>query len=200
MKCSRAVASEGLQKISEGKTEYERRLNSLVLNRTWIEEIEAGNKLILESEEWINKTSGRGSITLKVIDSWTEVEKDIFDWPFVMFPMQSYKNVFAQLFPWADISFDDEFYEKYDEQQFLLNYGTWDKEEGKFHIFGDWNEWKNSLPKIRPYEVLSGGVAAYRLVLNLNDIGKAFLKIDSYLKKGIEPTTYNPDEPDTSVF
>lgn len=195
-----AKACESLQRIAENKTEYEHRLNSLVLNRAWMEEIEDGNKLILESEEWVNKTSGRGSISLKVVDPWTEIEKEIHDWPFVMFPMQSYENVFVKLFPWADISVDDEFYEEYDEQEFLLNYGVWDKEEGKYHTIGDWEEWKNSLPKIRPYDVFSGEVATYRLVLNLNDIGKAFLKIDSYLRKGLELATENPDEPDTSIF
>lgn len=195
-----AIASESLQRIAENKTDYERRLNSLVLNRAWMEEVYAGNTLILESEEWINKTSGRGSISLKVVDNWTGIEKEIVNWPFVMFPMQSYENVFVKLFPWADISVDDEFYDEYDEQEYLLNYGVWDKEEGKYHTFGDWSEWKKSLPKIRPYEVFSGEVAAYRLILNLNDIGKAFLKLDSYLRKGIKPSTHNPDEPDTSIF
>ncbi|RST76176.1 DUF4365 domain-containing protein [Siminovitchia acidinfaciens] len=193
-------ASESLRRIAENKTVYEQRLNSLGLDRAWMKEIEAGNKLILESEEWVNKSSGRGSISLKVIDPWTEIEKIIVDWPIAFFPMQSYEDVFVKLFPWADISVDDEFYEEYDEQEFLLDYGVWDKEDGKYYTFGDWDEWKNSLPKIRPFKVVSGEVAAYRLVLNLNDIGKAFLKLDSYLRKGIEPLTEKPDEPDISIF
>src|SRR5699024_8323083 len=99
-----ASSSKSLQGIAENKTEYEQRLNSLILDKALMEEIEVGNKLILESEEWINKTSGRGSISLKTVDPWTEIEKDIKDWPFVMFPMQSYESVFVKLFPWADIS------------------------------------------------------------------------------------------------
>jgi hypothetical protein len=40
-----------IKQIAENTTEYERRLNSLVLSRAWMEELLNGNKVILESDE-----------------------------------------------------------------------------------------------------------------------------------------------------
>lgn len=64
--------------------------------------------------------------------------------------------------------------------------GVWDSEEEEYMFYGvDFEEWRSSLPKIRPYEVLSGEVARYRLEFTLNQTGKAFLLLDDYLKSGI---------------
>jgi len=145
--------------------------------------IKDGNDVILESDEWVNKCSGKGSFRLKIIDNDTTEEKIAIDWPMVFFPMQSYKNVFNKLFPWAYITIDEDFYEYYDEQRFLMEECPYDSEEGEY-IFMDefYDDWKNAQEEIRPYENSSGEVDHYRLKLHLNDLGKTFLKLDEYLE------------------
>ena len=99
-------------------------------------------------------------------------------WPHRRF--WSDRDIFPKVFPWAEFSIDEEFYEEYDEQYFLLEYGIYDQEDEKYHVFGDFGEHRNLLPNIRPYSC-DGEVASYRLILELNEIGKAFLVIDKYL-------------------
>ncbi|BCB40556.1 hypothetical protein BCJMU51_5474 [Bacillus cereus] len=175
-----------LKQIAENTTEYERRLNTLLLSRTWMEELLNGNRVILESDEWVNKTSGRGSLILKVIDSDTELEKIVLNWPMVFFPYESYNDVFPELFPWANFSVDEDYYEEYEEAEFLEDNAVWDKEEGEYMIFGDFQEWSKHRPNIRPYTIHSGEVASYRLCLNLNELGSSFLLLDNYLRNGIK--------------
>lgn len=175
-----------LEVIAENQTDYERRLHSLVLARSWMDELNAGNTLILESEEWVNKTSGRGSITLKVLDSHTEQETIVLDYPMIFLGLISYEQAFRKLFPWAEISVDDDFYFQYEEDQYSSEEGVWDNEDQEYMFYGtDFDEWRSNLPKIRPYEELSGEVACYRLILTLNQTGKAFLMLDDYLKSGV---------------
>lgn len=175
---------QNLVELAGNKSEYERRFNSLVLEKAWMEEIRNGNKVVLEAEEWVNKSSGRGSVTLKVIEDNTGDETVVLDWPMVFFPMSSYEDVFPRLFPWADFSIDEEFYEEYDEADFLLENAVWDKEDGHYIIFGDKADYKSRLPKIRPYQNISGEVDCFRLKLTLNELGEAFLLLDDYLRNG----------------
>lgn len=173
-----------LKKIAENRTEYERRLDKLIVHKPLMEEIIKGNKVILESEEWVNKTSGRGSIKIKIIDKLSGKEEIKIDWPYILLPFWNYKDVFEKIFPWADISVDEEFYDDYDTEQFLLEYAFYDDEEDKWiYDYEDLENYKRQLPKIRPYIIEYGEVARYRLILKLNDLGKAFLIIDKYLRK-----------------
>lgn len=186
-----------LKYIAENTNDYERRLNSLVLSKSWMEELTNGNKLILESDEWINKTSGRGSLILSVINPVTEQKKTVLHWPMVHFPFKSYSEVFPELFPWANFSVDEEFYEEYEEDEYLSDNAVWDSEEGEYIVFfDDYQDWNKKQPSIRPYTISSGEVASYRLCLDLNEIGKSFLLLDNYLRNGIkEKEEYKDDDP-----
>lgn len=166
-----------LIRIAENKSGYDKRFTSLVLEKAWMEQIREGNKLLLEAEEWVNKTSGKGSVTLKVIDANTEEETIVLKWPMVFFPMVSYEDVFPKLFPWADFSIDEEYYQEYDEANI---------DEERYREDEDMYELKELLPKIRPYNTISGEVDCYRLVLTLNDLGKSFLLMDDYLQNGFK--------------
>ncbi|MEK5104954.1 DUF4365 domain-containing protein [Cytobacillus sp. FSL M8-0252] len=189
-----------LKKIAENTTDYEKRLNSLVLARTWMEESLQGNKVILKSDEWINKSSGRGSFHLSVVEEETGYEKIVQSWPMVFFPFASYEDLFPELFPWANISVDEEFYEEYEEDEFLLDNAVWDKEDGDYIVFGDYEEWKERQPKIRPYTIHSGEVASYQLLLDLNDLGRSFLMLDNYLRNGLTKTKETNDDEDLTKW
>ena len=52
-------AKEGLTLIAENPTPYEQKYNKLLVAKPWMDELVKGNTLILESEQWVNKSSGR---------------------------------------------------------------------------------------------------------------------------------------------
>jgi hypothetical protein len=185
-------AMKALNELAAGPI-YERRLRRLVLDRPWMLLLENGEQLFLEAEEWINKSSGRGSLALKARKGEGE-ERSIQEWPFVMFPGWPYEFLFRQLFPWADLSVDDEFYEDHDEEAFDNACGIWDGEDKRYigHT-DDFSEWRGELPELRPYEISGGEVARYRLELVLNEVGKSFLMLDRFLETGERPGGPNPE-------
>lgn len=185
-------AMKALNELAAGPI-YERRLRRLVLDRPWMMLLENGEQLFLEAEEWINKSSGRGSLVLKARNGEGE-ERSVQDWPFVMFPGWPYEFVFRQLFPWADLSVDEEFYGDHDEEAFDNECGIWDGEDKRYigHT-EDFSEWRGQLPELRPYKISSGEVAMYRLELVLNEVGKSFLMLDRFLETGERPGGPNPE-------
>lgn len=172
-----------LKKIKDKVTEYERRFQTLVLAKPWMQAIKHGNNVVIESERWINKLSGKSSLKITITEPYSLKEKTVLVWDMVYFPMQTCEDIFKRLFPWADVEIDEEFYDEYDRQMFSEDCGIYDKEDDKYYYdIDDYIEWKNRLPKIRPYENIAGEVDCYRLTLSINEIGKIFLKLDEYLE------------------
>ncbi len=178
------TAKKMLRELAEGPPSN-RRFTELSLAKPWMEIINQRNRLLLEAEEWVNKSSGRGSLRLLVQDEDGN-EETVADWPFVMFPGLLYVEVFPQLFPWASLSIDEDFYEEYDQQEYDSDCGVWDGEDQKYIFHTEtFEEWKKGLARIRPYEEAAAGeVARFRLELTLNRVGKAFLTLDRYLSTG----------------
>ena len=54
-----------LREIASNMSKYEHRHASLVLSKEWMLEAREKGHLILEDEEWVNKSSGRGRFILK---------------------------------------------------------------------------------------------------------------------------------------
>jgi hypothetical protein len=134
--------------------------------------LESEKRLLLYVEEWVNKSSGRGSLRLFTVGD--EGEEDVVkDWPYVFFGLRDYADALRELFPWASLSIDEEFYDDYEAEQF--NHWT------------DYGERKSGMPTIRPYDVAAGEVAMYRLELTLNDLGRAFLTLEPFLIEGRIP-------------
>lgn len=176
-------AKKELMLIAENPTPYEQKYNKLLVAKPWMNELVKGNTLILEAEHWVNKSSGRGSLEIHVIDNETGKETSLIEWPFVLFPGADYEDLFPQLFPWADFSVDSDFYEEYDRANFHDNCCAYDSEDGVYlPVVCTWEEWKESLPKIRPYETACGEVDAYRLILTLNNVGRAFCTLEDYME------------------
>lgn len=108
-------AKSQLVRIADNLTEYEKKFNSFLLAKPWMKEIIRGNKVVLNVQEWINKTSGRGEFKLRILDKAGQ-EIQIFDRSFFGFGTKPYEQVFKELFPWAKIIIDTDFYEEYDEE------------------------------------------------------------------------------------
>jgi hypothetical protein len=76
----------------------------------WIEMLASGKRLVVNIEEWINKTSGRGSISLGVDTEHGEKLEELASWG-VLLGSGSYAELVPRLFAWADVHVHEETYE-----------------------------------------------------------------------------------------
>lgn len=185
-----------LIELADNLTEYEKKFNAFLFAKPWMKEVISGNKVVLNVEEWINKTSGRGEFKLRIIDKNGD-EKQVFNRTFLGFGLKPYMRVFEELFPWASIVIDSEFYREYDDEAIvecdfeaaMYSYNdsvgaTYDMKAWKF-VYPEnapsIEEWMEDNKNIRPYRIGAGEVAFYQLVLELNDVAKAFLMVDDFI-------------------
>lgn len=161
-------SKEILEYIANNQSDYERRWNSLVVAKGWMLETIKHGESILEVEEWINKSSGRGKFILKVTEN--NREKVLFEGEMFGFGIKKYEQVIQELFPWADIKVDEEFYEENMDEYYNDIY--------KYYKYDD------ILPKIYPYRNGAGEVDFYRLKIELNQIGKSFIEMEHFLETG----------------
>lgn len=189
-------AKQKLFELADNLTDYERKFNTFLFAKPWMKEIVIGNKVVLNVEEWINKTSGRGNFKLRIIDK-NGIERQIFNRSFLGFGTKSYIEVFKELFPWASIIIDSDYYNKYDEEAIENNdyeaamYAYPDSVGAKFDRetfdfiypknIPPIENWMKDKRNIRPYCIAGGEVAFYQLVLELNEVAKAFLVLDDFI-------------------
>lgn len=148
---------------------YQCNYNYMITQLFFIEKILNGADVILVSEEWINKSSGRGDIYLEIVENG---KKDEYKWPY-WFPFQLYENVFRKLFPWADFSIDHEYYYSYDLNNYHNEYCSYDPGDDEYIPYIPFEEYRKALPSIRGV-ITSGEVARYKLHLSVNEFGNAF--------------------------
>lgn len=120
--------------------------------------------IIVEVREWINKTSGRGDFIIITIDN-TGVTKELFGNTVMGFVCRPYDEVLPEIFPWADLVLDKDYYESQGDQEYILYK-------------------KCESPDIYPYRNTAGEVDWYQFRLVLNEVGKAFLTMDDFLSDG----------------
>lgn len=166
--------------------------NFLLSQKNFMEIIQNGGVVKLHSNEWVNKSSGRGDTELIVED---ENGTKKYSYPY-WFPYTPYIEVFPRLFPWATFSADEDFFEKSDEELWK-EYNCWyDKEEDDWIVVGEsFNDFRKSLNPMRHIDH-AGEVAEYMMVLGLNELGKAFLTVDEYVSKGQPYVKTRPQEDD----
>jgi len=145
---------------------YSPYLARLALDRPWMELIEAGIDLRLEIDEWINRPSARGSFRLCVC-SVNGVSESVYDWAFQIDTDMPYTLRLPELFPWANLSVDEELYR-----------------EKAPNTDAD----SSSDPaRIHPWTVEAGEIAKFSLKLSLNELGKSFLMVERFLRRGEFP-------------
>lgn len=160
-------AAEALSRAAEADP-YQLRIRQLRLARPLMDLLANGNRLVIDVEEWINKTSGRGSISLGIDSEDGNPPEHLASWT-VFLGLSSYVDVIPKLFAWADISLHEE---TYDNAEFGLY--TWECEDRSV---------------LHPYENEAGEVDLYRFELTLNELGKGFLAVDQFAADGIELLT-----------
>lgn len=153
--------------------------NFLLSQKEFMRIIQNGGEIKLHSSEWVNKSSGKGETEL-IVDDGKTIQK--YSYPY-WFPYTSYKMVFPRLFPWANFSADEEFFEEHDESLWRELRCYYDEEDGEWLNVGDtFDEFRRKLDPMRSIDH-AGEVAEYMMKLSLNDLGKAFLMVDEFVSK-----------------
>lgn len=153
--------------------------NFLLSQKEFMQIIQEGGVVKLHSTEWVNKSSGRGETEL-IVDDGNDTKT--YSYPY-WFPFTPYTEVFPRLFPWADFSADEEFYEDYDEAMWREYNCYYDSEDNKWLVVGDsFEEYRRKLPQMRSIDH-AGEVAEYMLVLSLNDLGESFLRVNEFVSQ-----------------
>lgn len=185
-----STAAEPLYEAAQGDP-YMLRIRELQLARPWMDLLASGKRLVVDIEEWVNKTSGRGAITLGIDNEDGEAPEEIVTWV-VLLGMQSYAEVVPRLFAWADVSLHEETYADADYDAYEAECVRYD-EGDRFYVesFEDWTSGRSHDP-LRPYANEADEVDRYRWELTLNDLGRAFLTVDGFAAKATSLLTADP--------
>lgn len=155
-----------------------RQFNKLRLDRAWMELVAEGEVVYVEFEDWVNKSLPRYAVTIGC-----ETRNDIPSrkWPTTYAPGMSFQDFLSKLLPWANFKMDEEAYDNFMEDQWMTEcYGWHDKETGKTYYTMPFSEYYTPPEGIMPVSD-NGETQGYRLILELNELGKAFLVLDDYL-------------------
>lgn len=182
-----------LRKLTDTRRDPDlRQLDQLRAARPWMERLRGGQRVLVEADEWINKTSGRGEIRVLVEDDAGAVISRA-RW-FIFLGLAPYSEALPALFPWANLDVDESMYEDIEQHRWREEEGIWDDEDGVYITFGDFDEWRARLPHLRPYGNSAGEVDHWRLELELNDLGRGFLAVDDYLASGTDREVLGLDQ------
>ena len=137
-----------------------------------MEHIRDGGKVAIAFEEWVNKSLGRTPIEVFVYDA---NGKETLEKEWFTYHTCSPTSLLRRVFPWADPTVDEEYYESHYDRDYRE---PWEQTDDHGKPIPD----PNRSGSIYPYSEGGGGeVEYYRVVLELNDLGKAFLAVSDYL-------------------
>jgi hypothetical protein len=181
-------SKDDLRTLVKG-TPFEQGMRILFLHKPFMDAIGGGGRVILEAEDWVNKSLNRTTPKVTVFD---EDGDEVFsrEWPTTYTPGLDFADSLRALFPWAELQLDEEFYLEYEE----WNADEWSSRR-PIHDFIYRDErleevpeelrdpgWDDDIgPEFIPYEE-NGETAQYRFELTLNEVGKAFMTLDEYLQ------------------
>lgn len=171
-----------IHKILDSQSESEKRFNTLLFSIDWMRETNKYGELILEVNEWVNKSSGKGDFKLFIIDENGD-ERIISERTYWGGGSRDYSLVIKDMYPWADVSIDHDFYNYAMDREWHEQYEA-AIDELSLSLISQGRQVYHRDRRIYPYENCVGEVDKYRLVLTLNDLGKAFLLLNEFLEKG----------------
>jgi hypothetical protein len=173
-----ASAERALSTAAEGDP-YLLRMRELRLAKPWMMLLDNGKRLVVDSEEWINKSSGRTTISLG-IDHENGTIETLATWG-VFKGLASYAQVLPRLFAWANVDIHEDTYQDAEYDDYLAECSFVDR-EGDRIFTEDFESWQihRSAAGLRPYAHEANEVDCWRLELTLNDLGRAFLLLDEF--------------------
>lgn len=160
---------------------YIRNLDRLRLVRSWIELVAKGEEVYVECEDWVNKSLPRYTLKIGCSSIPSMIEKS---WVTLYCPGIKLEEFLKYMLPWAEFNMDEEAYRENQMELWETECRILDHDEDD-----DWpmytqtfEEFYESPEGIRPVEEMVGGeVDRYRLILSMNDLGRAFLLLDGVL-------------------
>lgn len=155
---------------------YIRKLNRLKLDKFWIEQVFDGREVIVEFDDWVNKSLPRFQVSISC-------DGEAHHWPMIYGPGISIQETLEYYFPWADFNMDLDAHRESAEAQWEAECYAWhDKETGETYYSEDFDDWYSEPEGIVPVDS-NGEIESYRLYLTLNHIGEAFLELDHFLSE-----------------
>lgn len=152
------------------------KFQKLLLDKPMIDLIKSGEKIIVELDEWVNKTSGRAYIRVfQVIqdenpnENITLEQKLLAEYSAI--GIRNYQTLY-HFYPWAYFDVDETFYENYSDYDE-------DSQPGYKNAFIE-ECFHDSKLSIVPYES-NVEIDSYRLVMSLNDFGITFIDFYDYI-------------------
>lgn len=153
-------------------------LNKFRFDKVWMELIKNDELVTISFLDWINKSLSRYQITIKC-ESRYDIKSE--KWPTIYAPGSSVEEFLSKTIPWADFEIDeDEYRESVEADWDAECYMGHDKEDGTTYYSEPFENWYKEPSGIVPISS-DGEVDHYRLILTLNNLGKAFLLLDEYL-------------------
>ena len=167
---------------------YELRVRELRLAKPWMEMLATGTRLVVDFAEWINKSSGRGTVSIGVDHEDGNEPEELVNWHFFVGPAD-YAETVPKLFAWADARVHEETYDDAEYDQYEAECSIW--AEGDQFFSESFDDWRRPLVArgIRPYLNAAGEVDYYRLELTLNELGRSFLVVDRFAMEGKQQLT-----------
>lgn len=170
-----------LREAAEGDP-YVLRLRELQLARPWMKRLAERQRLVIDIEEWGNKTSGRGTLLLGIGNEDGSGPEELASWN-IMLGLASYAEVVPKLFEWADASVHEETYDEAEYDLYQTECAIWDGGDTFYtENFSGWRQ-GHFREELRPYTD-DGEIWYWRLELTLNELGKAFLLVDKFATTG----------------
>lgn len=159
---------------------YIQKLNKLRLDKRWIDLVANGENVYIEYKDWINKSLPRFQIRIGC-DSREDIEEE--SWPTIYGVGLSMEEAVSHTIPWAEFEMDHDVYEEYMKSVWYNECYSWyDKETDTTFFTTPFEEWFTPAEGIVPVSD-DGEVEGYRLILSLNEVGKAFVELDKYLSE-----------------
>ena len=176
------ASRSALARAASGKPE-ELRLRQLRLALPWMNLLLQRRRILIEAQEWVNKTSGRGDIRIISVDEANEDPQELGSW-YIMAGLRPYEEVLPSLVPWADAVLHEETYDEADYEAWEAECVYHDREGDRivFESYEDWRVGRIDNGGLRPYANGAGEVDMWRLELVLNDLGKGFLAVEQFVR------------------
>lgn len=150
---------EWLEQLSDGST-YDLRIRELRLLLPLMQKIEKGDRIIVQAEEWVNKSLNKRRLSIVEVDP-SGAKAVLAEWAAFAGP-GGYKEFFQAMFRWAKLRMDGDV--------------AWEA--------ADYLDEELDDDEIVPYANRFDEIDAWSLEVTLGELGRAFLLVDEYARTG----------------
>ncbi|MGW6120836.1 hypothetical protein ACWFRF_17485 [Nocardia sp. NPDC055165] len=146
-----------------------------------MEMLAAGQRLVVDVEQWVNKVVGRGDVSLGIDNEDGKEPTQLATWG-VISGLSNPAEVVPQLFMWADVHVHEETYADGEYDLYVAECVYYDNEGDRIATedFDSWRSRRIDFDVLHPYANEAGEVDHWRLELTLNDLGRAYLLVDGF--------------------